>query len=159
MESGFRPDPLQAIRDQAAAAARRFDLTSEAGQAAARGWLDVLDEADRVEASRAAARLFRAQQYLTLGAVAALSLVATGAIVWALFHGDYSPQVRVASVAITTSACLAVLRQVFKHAEAQLLALRRRGETSGAEPAAELPPATQQALMRRLLRLLPGRTR
>jgi len=158
MESDLKPDPLRAIRDQAAAAVCGFDLTSEAGQAAARGWLDVLEEADRVEATRAAARIFNAQQWVILGAVAALTLVAAGAIVWTLFHSEYPAQVRVTSIAITTSACLAVLRSVFKHAEARLVALRRT-ETSGAEPAPALPPATQQALMRRLLRLLPGRTR
>jgi hypothetical protein len=125
MESDNTPDPLQAIRDQAAKAMSRLDLASEQGQAMAQGALELESRAQEMEARRdaareelrarrEAARVSTAHEWVVLGLLALLAVVSACAIVWIVFGSDFPREARVASVPVVLSTWVGISLKVIK---------------------------------------------
>jgi hypothetical protein len=118
MESDPRK-PVRALRDQAAEDARKLDLTSEEGQAAARGAVEILADLQQLDATRRAALASIALQVVALLALSALAVLCAGAILWILFHSDSPVALQIVSVPAIVSSFGTIVWAIVRRAEAE----------------------------------------
>jgi hypothetical protein len=117
------PTPEQAIRSRAADAIGKLDLTSEDGQAAAHGVLELTGEADEKQARRREALASIARQWVALLGLALLAILCTGAVLWILFRSGSPIGVQIGSLSAVISGFGAVV----------VTSLRRSGRPGASE--------------------------